>query len=285
MRDTFNRDLIGEPFRVHLSDVEIVGFTEENGIIVSGSGDRTIRRWRAVSLPRISESLLKSEGRVEKIVFSDDGQKFVTSGFKSLRRWNAINGKPIEKSTKQYGETHIAVNERCGTILSISPSAIYRLGTETLEMKGKPIIVETQMYLVCAAVSSNRRIIVTGSRNGSVQRRGAIDGNAIGKPMYGHNREVTCVAFSANEEILVTRSRDGSIIHWNAGNRQQIGNPLIHNRPISCLSISGDGTVIVSSSGRNGLCRWDAISGKRQANLSLRIVMQMKFGRTMIARR
>ncbi len=187
----------------------------------------------------------------------------MTSGFRLLCQWDATKGTLVVETMKQYRETNIAINDKCATILSISPSAIYRLGTKPLEVKGKPILVETETRLVCAAVSSNSRIIATGSRDGTVQRRGALTGDVIGEPMYGHISEVTCVAFSTNDDTIVTGSCDGSIIRWNIENGERIGSPLMHNRPIAYLSISGDGTVILSSSAEYGLCCWDAVSGQK----------------------
>ncbi len=162
----------------------------------------------------------------------------------------------------------IARNEKCGWILA----AYTNLGTEnevilwdmnTCEMVRKPIMVNRGTVSTCAAVSSNGKMIVTGSSDGTLQRYCATTGDAIGEPMRGHKNCVRCVAFSPNDEIIVSGSDGRSVICWVATNGEQIGKPLLHDGPIACFSISGDGTVIVTATHGCILYLWDVISGQR----------------------
>ncbi len=61
-------------------------------------------------------------------------------------------------------------------------------------------------------MTSNGKMIVTGSEDGMVQLHCAISGDAIGKSRRGHRRKVTCVAISSNDEMIITGSGDSSVI-------------------------------------------------------------------------
>ncbi len=279
MWDAVNGKQMGEPFRRHYESVYFVGFTEESGGIISGSMDGTIRRWNTANSLRINESTRSCEGNVTKIVLAKDGRKVVASYENgTLLQWDARNGMTIGKPMKgRLGKVvSIAINEKCGWILAAYSPLFYEdtvilWDSSTCEMVGKPILVNLRSSLTSAAVSSNGKMIVTGSRDGTLQRYCAITGEAKGEMMLGHKKPVTSVAFSPNDEIIVSRtdsnsamagSNDEFIIRWVSAIGEQIGNPLLHDKYSTRFSISDDGAVIVSASRLHGLCRWDTISGQ-----------------------
>ena len=278
MWDASNGKTIGEPFRGHFGDVKFVGFTEESGIFVSGSSDGTIRRWRMAHNTQLSESIQRCEGRVTNIAFTDYGKKVVTSSTSgALLQWDVNNGKTVGKqmNASHDGKIRIATNDKCGMILSVRSfedtthsskngikNEVVRWDTSTCEMVGEPISVKLKSYVSCAAVSQNGKMIVTGSRDGTVQRYCAVSGNVIGESMRGHKKKVTSAAFTANNEMIVTASDDKSIIRWTAANGKQIGTPISLNGSIRCFCISVDGTVIVSCTNRDGLFSWDLLTGR-----------------------
>ncbi len=70
--DTVHGKPMGEPLRGHYGSVLCMGFAKKSGIIVSGSKDLTIRRWRTVTSARINESTERCEGGVTNVVFNDN---------------------------------------------------------------------------------------------------------------------------------------------------------------------------------------------------------------------
>ncbi len=276
MWDAVNGKQMGETFGGHSDSVEFVGFTEESGVIISGSGDGTIRRWSIAPSTRISELTQRCEGQVKKIVLAKDGRKAVASyGNGTLLQWDAKNGVTIGKPMKgRLGHVgSIAMNEKYGWILAAYTTFLFDdkvilWDMSTCEMVRKPIMVNQSSSLTCAAVSSNGKMIVTGSSDGTMQRYCATTGDAKGERMHGHWNCVECVAFSPNDEIIVSASigsYDTSIIRWVTANGKPIGNPLFHDKPLTCFSMSGDGKVIVSVSDAHILSLWDAISGQRRS--------------------
>ena len=273
MWDAVNGKQMGETFRGHSDSVEFVGFTEESGVIISGSRDGTMRRWSTAPSTRISELTQRCEGQLEKIVLANDGRKAIASYRNgTLLQWDSKNGMTIEKTMKGRLDsvTGFAINEKCGWVLAIYTP--FRPGSEievilwdmnTCEMVRKLIMDNRGTWLTCAAVSSNGKMIVTGSREGTLQRYCANTGDAEGEVMHGHRDYVECVAFSPDDKIIVSGSYT-SIIRWVSANGEPIGKPLWHDEGISCFSLSGDGTIIVTTTHGCNLYLWDAISGQRK---------------------
>ncbi len=277
MWDAVNGKQMGESFRGHSLGVGLVRFTEESSVITSGSIDGTIRRWSTAHNTRISRltASQRCEGRVTNILLANEGQKVVTIyGDGTLLQWDAKNDMTIGKPMKgRFVDVEsIAVNARCGWILAVYTTYWPKIENEVVlwdsracEMVHKSIVVNQQSRLTCASVSSNGKMIVMGSSDGTLQRYCTTTGEAKGEALRGHKGFVTCIAFSPNDEMIVSGSRDKSIIRWVAANGEQIGEPLLHDQSIRCFSISGDGKVIVSST-RNYLFRWDTISGELLGN-------------------
>ncbi len=270
--DAFNGKLMGEPFRGHSGGVEFLYSTEETEEFIAGSSDGTMRRWSTRPRTQIKDSSQRREGEVTKVLLSNEGQKAVTSYENgALLQWAAKNGMIIGKTMERRNVSveSIALNERRDCILAVYTTYTPRIENEvilwdsrTCEMVGRPIMVVQGSRLTCAAVSSNGEIIVTGSREGALQRYCTTTGDAKGGVMGGHQAFVRCVAFSPNDEIIVSGSDDKSIIRWVTATGERIGKPLLHDEPITCFSISGNGTVIVSISDVHILSRWDVISGQ-----------------------
>ena len=82
----------------------------------------------------------------------------------------------------------IAMNEKSGWIFAAHIYYYYKnevilWDSKTCEMVGQPIIFSQSSGLTCAPVSSNGKMIVTGSYQGTLHRYCATTCDAIGKPM------------------------------------------------------------------------------------------------------
>ncbi|KAG8843576.1 hypothetical protein FRB96_003901 [Tulasnella sp. 330] len=112
------------------------------------------------------------------------------------------------------------------------------------------------------AVSSNNKIVVSGSEDKTIRLWDATSGAAVGEVMASHTDEVTCVAVTPDCKIIVSGSMDKTLQRWDATSGAAIGEAMIgHGGGIVCVIVSPDSKTIISGSLDHALRLWDAISG------------------------
>ena len=90
----------------HTGYVYSAAFSSNGTRIVSGSSDKTVRIWDAVSGAPIGEPLQGHSHWVQSVAFSPDGTRIVSgSSDKTVRIWDAVSGVPLSKRTPEHSVT------------------------------------------------------------------------------------------------------------------------------------------------------------------------------------
>eukprot|EP00178_Gracilaria_changii_P001969 TRINITY_DN1287_c0_g1_i1.p1 TRINITY_DN1287_c0_g1~~TRINITY_DN1287_c0_g1_i1.p1 ORF type:complete len:978 (+),score=154.69 TRINITY_DN1287_c0_g1_i1:525-3458(+) len=117
-------------------------------------------------------------------------------------------------------------------------------------------------WVMCVAMSTDGRRIVSRSRDHTVRVWNACTGIAVGQPLRGHKDWVRCLAVSTDGSRIVSGSDDELVLVWNAHTGSTIGQPLQgHTSWVRCVAVSADGSRIVSGSEDGTVRVWDAFTG------------------------
>ena len=249
------------PLRGHKGTVTCVAISANGLRIVSGSGDKTARMWKADGTPG---PVLRIEKMVCSVAISTDGLQ-VVSGLddNTVQVWGT-DGKP--GSTFKPGSilrghedivTSVAMSADGLSIVSGSRDKTLRIWLSAWDSTA--IVCNHPDVVSSVAISADGLCIVSGSLDKMVRVW-----EASGKPgpvLCGHEIDVSSVAVSANKMHIVSGSSDMTVRVWRADDKLNfISGPILrgHDSYISGVAISANGLHIVSGSDDKTVRVWAA---------------------------
>ena len=218
-------NLTSEILKAHTSYVRSVAFNHDGTMIVSGSGDNTIRVWD-VSTGVCLSTLKGHTGDINSVAFNHDGTKIVSAsgdffdfsnrGDNTVRVWNVSTG--------------VCLSTLKGHTRSVNSVAFNHDGTKVV------------------SASSDKTIRVWNVTTGECL-----------STLKGHTSSINSVAFNADDTKIVSASNDKTIRVWNVSSEvtvliiKNIASTYIDDQAsedgFNSVALSPDGTKIVSASG------------------------------------
>ncbi|PVH70486.1 hypothetical protein DL98DRAFT_472631 [Cadophora sp. DSE1049] len=261
----------------HTGVVYSVAFSPDGRQVVSGSWDKTVRLWDAVTgaalqtleghTSSVSSVVFSPDGRqtleghtssVSSVVFSPDGRQVVSGSWdKKVRLWDVATRAALQTLEGHTGVVYsIAFSSNGRQVVSGSWDKTVRLwdavtGTALQTLEGHTDWVSS------VAFSPDGRQVVSGSEDQTVRLWDAAT-RATLQTLEGHTHSVYSVAFSPNGRQVVSGSEDQTVRLWDAATGAALQTLEGHTRAVLSVAFSPDGKLVVSGSEDQTVRLWDA---------------------------
>ncbi|EIM83793.1 WD40 repeat-like protein, partial [Stereum hirsutum FP-91666 SS1] len=213
-------------FEGHEDGVVALAFAPNDGHIVSGSFDKTIRVWSTKTGKAIGEPLIGHTDTVSSVGFSYDAKWIISGSFdRTIRIWE---GQTSEE--KQFVE-------------------IYKFEPNHGDWIGS------------AALLPGGEYIVSASLNGTYQSRNIEKKVIERKPFLGHSAASRCARFSPDGKCIVSCSDDGTIRFWDTETALPLFKPQWHKGNVYHVEYLPDGKKLFSAGADWTVQLWNAQDG------------------------
>jgi WD40 repeat protein len=209
-----------------------IGRLDGRDVIVSGSGDDTVRIWDAAGAP-VGAPLRGHTGPVTAVAIGRlDGRDVIVSGSadRTVRIWDGAGrpaGAPLRGHTDWVRAVAIGKLDGRDVIVSGSIDQIVRIWDGTGAPVGDPLRGHTgSVNAVAVGLLDGRDVIASGSWDETVRIWDGT-GAPVGDPLRGHTGSVNAVAVGRldGRDVIVSGSDDQTVRIWDDAGRP-VGDPL-----------------------------------------------------------
>jgi WD40 repeat protein len=273
--------------RVLASDVGLVttlAVAQRQGrtVIVSGSGDGSIRIWDLEQGRAAADPMIGQTGAVTALAVAQrQGRTVIVCGGEngSIRIWNLDQNRAVGAPlTGHTGDVRaLAVARRQGGALIVSGGGDGSIRIWDLEQGREahaPLTGHTGPVTALAVPECRGgTVIVSGSADGSIRIWDLEQGREAHAPLTGHTGPVTALAVAECQggTVMVSGTADGSICIWDLERGRALGVPLTgHHDWVRALAIAHQqGRTLIVSGGYDGSIRVWHLDQRREAHAPL----------------
>jgi WD40 repeat protein len=240
----------------HPREVNSVAFSPEGRTILTGSSDGIARLWDA-STGRLAGPPLRHEVRNEgrdfvTVLFSPDGESFVTGCLGTLQRWQTASCRPIGPALRGRGTPWAFTPDGKAIVSSGSPCL-----WDTITSQPVGPNFDYPSWARSMALSRDGNSLLIGGNDGSVRLFDTATGKLLLPPIRGHGDWVRGAAISPDGELLLTGSNDKRARLWDAYSGQPVGPPIQHEGPVVAVAFSPDGKSFLTASSDFTVRLWE----------------------------
>ncbi|KAG8819412.1 hypothetical protein FRC19_009795 [Serendipita sp. 401] len=254
-----------EALRGHTAHITSVAYSPDGRHIASGSYDKTIRLWDAVTGDAVGEPLGGHLKSILSIAYSKDGRHIVSGSYdKTLRIWDAETGEAVGEPLRGHTASVLSVAyspDGCYIVSGSYDDMVWVWNADT--RFGVGLSKRHANSVTSVTYSPDGRRIASGSADTTICIWNAETGDAIGRRLRGHTGFIVGIAYSPDGRRIVSGSYDNTVRIWNVETGDAISESLRgHTAFVLSIAYSPDGRHIVSGSADKTIRTWDAETGE-----------------------
>jgi WD40 repeat protein len=258
----------------HQGAINAVAYSPDGRLLVTGSGDSTLKLWDAASGLEL-RTFSGHQGLVWAVSFSPDGRTVAGGGLgETVKLWDVASGRELRTLAAHDGDVSSVAFSPDGKLLASADLAIHvwnlTTGQEVRTLTGYTGGVKS------LAFSPNGKVLVGGGQYATVKLWDVASGREL-RSLVGNWGEVK-VAFSPNGRMLASASswpppdsgrQDEVIRLWDVSSGRELHTLTGHPWTINALAFSPDGKILASGGLDKTLKLWDTKRGVELRSLSM----------------
>lgn len=186
----------------HFDAVSCMSLNEEQGLLYSGSWDKTLKVWR-IATSKCLESITAHDDSVNAVVSGFDSLVFTGSADGTVKAWRReLQG---ESGTSRHFLFHIllrqesavtalAINKENGVVYCGSSDGLLNFWVREKRLSHGGVLRGHKLAVLCLAAAGNLVFSGSADRNICVWRRDASGAHACLSVLTGHTGPVKCLA-------------------------------------------------------------------------------------------
>lgn len=251
----------------HSDYVYTLAISPDGEIMVSGSGDKTIKIWN-LQTEEIQNTITGHKGEVYSVVISPDGETILSGGYdNSVRVWEIKTGMLKDTFIEHKSDVFsVAISPDGETIVSGSNDNTIKIW-DLKTGKVKHTLTGHESFVYSVAISPDGETIVSGSNDNNIKVWNLNTGE-LKNTLTGHTGWVKGVAISPDGKTIVSGSTDDTIKIWDLKTGELQNTITEVNNWVRAVAISPDSKTIVSGGDDNTVQVWNLKTGELQNTLT-----------------
>jgi WD40 repeat protein len=231
--------------------IDVTSVALDAGVVVSGSGDNTIKVWDRTNNYALIKTLTGHNSSVSSVAL-DAGVIVSGAGDNTIKVWDCTNNYALIKTLTGHTSSVSSVALDAGVVVSGSGDNTIKVWNHTNNYTLiKNLTGHTRDV---SSVALDAGIIVSGSDDNTIKVWNRTNNYNLIKTLTGHTNTVSSVALDAG--IIVSGAGDNTIKVWDRTNNYNLITTLTgHSYGVYTLAL--DAGVIVSGDGNNTIKVWD----------------------------
>ena len=255
----------------HQGKVYSIAFSPDSQLLVSGSGDETVKLWNPTTgklmQTRSGGWWSGHMGLVHAVAFSADGQTFASASWdKTVKLWDIHTGQRLHAlSEYPHVSNSIAFSPDGSLIASGGSSRRVKLWETHTGQRIRLFLGHTRL-IHTIAFHPNGQILASGSSDQTVRLWDIQTGKVL-RILKGHTSSVISVAFSPDGKTIATGGWDNVIKLWDVETGEALHTLIEFSGSPHFLCFSPDGKTLANTSANHTLRIWNLETRREQYTL------------------